>query len=641
MTDEAANAPDWDIEQLEVILEEPSAWQLVISGPGTGKSAVACQRVACLVDEGTPPPRILLVSFTRTAVAELRDRIVSYCVAGERARGVRISTLDSYAWSLRSGFEVDVGTEAFRESSFDLSIANAVQLFRDGNPDLLDFMDRVEHLIVDEAQDILGVRADLVIEMIRSVNDTCGVTILADPNQAIYGFTTDEDSQASGDSTLLSRLESESPRHIERRELSTNYRIQDARLEQVFSSTREEVEANQDHEGYVERMLKTIKENDVEHLGARSYEAIAGALSDSADQSVLVLFRRRADVLFASSYCSGLALGHRLRISGTPTVMHPWLGWLFNEYESSHVNRPEFEELWHRRSELAPEPFQDIEASDAWSIIRQLAAAQEPDRVDLVQLRGVLSRRRPPVELCFPDLGTEGPVLGTIHASKGREAETVVLVMPTGSANSRSKDVPAAQFEEGRVYYVGATRARKALVVADNSATPVSYLDSRRIFRKLGPQKVQFELGRDGDVDRFAHLAWSNRMDIQHVLAKFSSANTAISAQTRPDEGFVIRLVLEYEPTKGTKKYLDIAQMGESFQTDWNRLWSARDPGGRLRPPSEIPNIYLIGASTVVLSEDERQGLPSPFRNSGFALMPIVKGFSTVLFPFRRTRSWR
>src|SRR5713101_6061676 len=97
--------PDWDLGQLEVIMDAPASWQLVIAGPGAGKSAVACQRVAFLVDEGVAPSRILLVSFTRTAVAEIRNRIVSYAVAGDRARNVRISTIDSHAWSLRLGFD--------------------------------------------------------------------------------------------------------------------------------------------------------------------------------------------------------------------------------------------------------------------------------------------------------------------------------------------------------------------------------------------------------------------------------------------------------------------------------------------------------------------------------------------------------
>src|SRR5438034_3931498 len=114
--------PDWDLEQLEVIMDDPASWQLVEAGPGTGKSAVACQRVAFLVDEGVPPSRILLVSFTRTAVAELRDRIVTYAIAGDRARNVRISTVDSHAWSLRVGFEEESLPRILGDGSYELSI---------------------------------------------------------------------------------------------------------------------------------------------------------------------------------------------------------------------------------------------------------------------------------------------------------------------------------------------------------------------------------------------------------------------------------------------------------------------------------------------------------------------------------------
>ena len=173
--------PDWDLEQLEVILDDPGSWQFVVAGPGAGKSAVACQRVASLVDDGIPPSRILLVSFTRTAVAELRDRIVSYAMAGERARSVRISTIDSHAWSLRAGFEDEPLSESRGNDSYDMSVSRAVDLFRSQQSDLLDFMGRVEHLIIDEAQDVVGVRVDLVIEMLRSLSEECGGNHLSGP----------------------------------------------------------------------------------------------------------------------------------------------------------------------------------------------------------------------------------------------------------------------------------------------------------------------------------------------------------------------------------------------------------------------------------------------------------------------------
>ena len=42
----SASVPDWDLEQLEVILAAPNSWQLVVAGLGAGKSAVACRPVA-------------------------------------------------------------------------------------------------------------------------------------------------------------------------------------------------------------------------------------------------------------------------------------------------------------------------------------------------------------------------------------------------------------------------------------------------------------------------------------------------------------------------------------------------------------------------------------------------------------------
>src|SRR5713101_1590641 len=230
--------PDWDLGQLEVIMDAPASWQLVTAGPGAGKSAVACQRTAYLVDEDVAPSRILLVSFTRTAVLELHDRIMSYAVSGERARAARISTIDSHAWSLRTGFDDEPIPRTLGEESYELSIARTVELFRQRNPDLCDFMGRLEHLIIDEAQDVMGVRADLVIEMLRGLSGDCGVTILADPAQAIYGFTTDETDAAREGRSLLERLEKESPRPFTCRSLTEMHRIKNEDLVDLFLRTR-------------------------------------------------------------------------------------------------------------------------------------------------------------------------------------------------------------------------------------------------------------------------------------------------------------------------------------------------------------------------------------------------------------------
>src|SRR5258705_11719822 len=129
-----ARTPDWDLQQLEVIIETPTSWQLVSAGPGAGKTDVACQRIAYLIDEGIAASRILLVSFTRTAVAELRDRILSFAVAGDQAYSVRISTIDSHAWSLRAGFDDEPLPKSLGDGSYELNIERVVELLRRRQP---------------------------------------------------------------------------------------------------------------------------------------------------------------------------------------------------------------------------------------------------------------------------------------------------------------------------------------------------------------------------------------------------------------------------------------------------------------------------------------------------------------------------
>jgi DNA helicase-2/ATP-dependent DNA helicase PcrA len=48
---------------------------LIIAGAGTGKTLTLAHRVAHLIEEGTPPERILLLTFTRRAASEMLQRV--------------------------------------------------------------------------------------------------------------------------------------------------------------------------------------------------------------------------------------------------------------------------------------------------------------------------------------------------------------------------------------------------------------------------------------------------------------------------------------------------------------------------------------------------------------------------------------
>ncbi len=61
-------------EQLEVVLH-PGGPMLVLAGAGTGKTRTLVYRVCRLIEDGVPPNRILLLTFTNKAAREMLDRV--------------------------------------------------------------------------------------------------------------------------------------------------------------------------------------------------------------------------------------------------------------------------------------------------------------------------------------------------------------------------------------------------------------------------------------------------------------------------------------------------------------------------------------------------------------------------------------
>lgn len=71
----------------------------VLAGPGTGKTRFGLiRRVVRLLEEGVSPARVLLLSFTRVAAADLRDKVADLEAPG--AEEVRATTLHAYCFGL-------------------------------------------------------------------------------------------------------------------------------------------------------------------------------------------------------------------------------------------------------------------------------------------------------------------------------------------------------------------------------------------------------------------------------------------------------------------------------------------------------------------------------------------------------------
>ncbi len=216
--------------QLSAILAGPGP-VLVMAGPGTGKTQTLMGRVRHLLDQGADPDRILVLTFTRKAARELKDRLQRACPAG--AVLPKADTLHAMG--------LEYWASVMGEPPILLSEESSRRLFAAANPELqgkalktawneqslarergvripdentrryldhkarfnlVDYTDLLEfwmehlelghcvpdfdHVLVDEVQDLSPLQLGLVIALTGKAGR--GFFAIGDPNQAIYGF---------------------------------------------------------------------------------------------------------------------------------------------------------------------------------------------------------------------------------------------------------------------------------------------------------------------------------------------------------------------------------------------------------------------------------------------------------------------
>ncbi|MER5528264.1 ATP-dependent DNA helicase [Streptomyces sp. NPDC002677] len=91
-----ADPPRLDAAQRAVV-DHAAGPLLVLAGPGTGKTTTLVESVAARIARGGDPERILVLTFSRKAAVELRDRMALRVGA---ARAPRATTFHSYCYAL-------------------------------------------------------------------------------------------------------------------------------------------------------------------------------------------------------------------------------------------------------------------------------------------------------------------------------------------------------------------------------------------------------------------------------------------------------------------------------------------------------------------------------------------------------------
>lgn len=399
---------------------EPAVRQVVLSGPGSGKTEVVAALVGHLVTEHEldPDGGLLVISFSRAAVRAVGRRLRSADVPASAA----VRTLDALAAQI----VVEATGRDVAGMSFDARVAAATRAVHDG---LWDGATEIRHLVVDEVQDVVGLRADFLLALVEALDDGAGFTLLGDPAQAIYDFQLRSTRDTTG-SDLLERVADSS--QVRTVPLTGSYRAltRDAR---AAVALRDGAAADLDDA----------------YRGVRDFVEDLVPLENLDDLLPLLSTTGTTAVLSATNG-EALLLAHELWDRGVPAVVRrPATEPVIDRWVATVLTgRP----TWSRDEFIAAHDDDEI-ARARWKALRTVARAPGA-AIDTRRVASALSARRGlPAELVADD--EAGIVVSTVHRAKGLEFDTVVLAQhPPREDDERDDD------QRTRLLYVAVTRAR-------------------------------------------------------------------------------------------------------------------------------------------------------------------------------------
>jgi len=606
----------WNQEQISIIEANGTQRLLVDGGPGTGKTAVLSARIAHLIDKfNFAPSNILVISFTRTAVAELRNRLSTYLINKKDAFGIKVATIDSHAWSLNAGFDA----AASMSGSFDSNINNVIELVK-RHEGVFEYLRSMSHVFIDESQDVVANRLELMLELINAIPKEAGVTIFSDEAQSIYGFSgklNDEKINGTLPSNLVKYFED-----FKRTELTKIHRTTKQNLCEIYTDAREILKSDSQPKEILSSVRKLIR---------AKRDAKAPTIDDlptftkSLVGETFILFRTRGEALYAANVFFAQNSPCRLRLSGLPHVIHPWIAAIFSECVSTSLSKEDFYQKWE---ELLFDKI-DLNVDKSWNmLVHHFGLSQE--KIDVSYMRRRLSSVSPPIEFCLPEFGGKGPVIGTIHTSKGRESDNVIFYFPKIQAYIINKFEEC--MEEARTVFVGATRTKSLLFIGDAELTTGrTHKKSGRAYREVGLRlnSINIEVGRTKDInaDDLTGLdVFITKLDAK----KSQEALTQINATRK-------YLKVLAERFKSEKKFKVHTKNDENilFTISSDFTYDLRDIVRELRVKThgwDLAGLQIVGARTLVLNEEDLrlQRLHKPWSESGIMVAPLLIGFSEI-----------
>lgn len=440
-----------EVEQEVLINETASSRIIVNAGPGTGKTYSLIEKLINMVnDQEVDPEEILVLCFSRAAVDVIEKRLQTAYEEekiGMNWHSIDIRTFDSFATHLLA-YVVDNESELL-DSGFSLDyldydgrIKAATDVIKKNN----ELIEQCSHLIVDEVQDLVGVRAKFVMEIVKGLPVDSGYTLLGDACQSIYDY---QIQLGEIDSVKFYRWLFESQNHSKLYSLGINYR-QVSELEKLGSEYRNAILLgdDKDRKQVTNSIFKRVEELRNVDLKNTVYEELVDVFGK---KNVGILTRTNGQALKISTWFRNAGIPHRVQKRLTDHSLNVWIADIFRDYYNDTIDKETFVQMYSEKGDLRVDP------EDIWSSLEK-TQYEARDRYYVKDLlMGILNNGKTKEFYTVTD--EEQITISNIHRAKGREFDDVVLLEDTLQMNDQDlKDI-----QENKVSYVAVTRAKEKI----------------------------------------------------------------------------------------------------------------------------------------------------------------------------------
>ncbi len=538
-----------EASQKSVIERDVTKRILINSGPGTGKTWVLIEKLLYMVkDKDMNPNDILVLCFSRAAIEVIEQRLQIATNAnqiGEEWRNIEIRTLDSFATYFIGMIQArqpnKLPNYSLEEEDYDARIHIAIELMKEKN----DIFFRYKHIYIDEIQDLVGCRAELLLQILSILPAKCGFTLLGDSCQALYDWRSKEDPSIMSSEKLYNSL-FKNHEDISYLSFKENYR-HDSNISKLVISYRNAI-----LKGTAKDRTKAIK--DINSKINTFIINLQSATMDNIDYlrkdgTLGILTRTNGQALKISTWFKNAGIPHVLQRPINASYLGDWIAKVLMKYSDKIINEKLFLQAFL-------EQFSSMSIDKAKEYWLALISTQKGNQKSVYKieeiLNGLLSNARDKLlftSLLFTSIDTsEKVIVSNIHRAKGREFDTVLVL---DDVISRVIDAQVDDIQEHKVCYVALTRHKKQIfkTTAKNQYIYIDKGANRRSFQSGGNKNKKYlshiEIGFTGDLDE---NSFAEKSEIQSYIKNKLTSETRLKLRKSPEDNAPYvryRIVLE------------------------------------------------------------------------------------------------